>query len=360
MYRSTICRDSFRSHEFPSLEEGVSVLVYGSRISDTAVDISIVIPTYGRPQTLKSAINSVLMQTEHNVVFELLVVDNEFSPNYPSQTEVTVRSFIDTRMVYYQNKENLGMAGNWNQCVLLAQGKWVSFLHDDDLLMPDYFRKITHLINKKKDIAGIMAAYVPFSNDQDFDLHLYKHPEGIWNSIKERIFNKKMMRLTQRDSILTLADTFGPPTCGSLYLRECIMALGGFDQSLYPSFDWFFLFEFSGQFKLYRSFESLGYYRTENTTSGLEETKKKFLEQRVFFQEEIASKTRLGRIMKKLFGNEQNYVILNASISDYIGKETTNHYPAEKVKISKIRLLIYENFMYWYLQCKKIFCLLWI
>jgi glycosyltransferase involved in cell wall biosynthesis len=49
-----------------------------------------------------------------------------------------VASFNDTRIRYERNARNLGMAGNWNRCLDLADTDLVNLLHNDDELLPNY------------------------------------------------------------------------------------------------------------------------------------------------------------------------------------------------------------------------------
>ncbi|MCO8127436.1 glycosyltransferase family 2 protein [Acidimicrobiia bacterium EGI L10123] len=88
---------------------------------------SIVLPAYGRPRYLAEAIGSVLQQTYES--FECIVVDDA-SPQ-------PVRVERDERVRLVRRDENGGPAAARNTGMDLAEGDYVTFLDDDDLLVPD-------------------------------------------------------------------------------------------------------------------------------------------------------------------------------------------------------------------------------
>ena len=79
--------------------------------------VSICIPTYKGERTLGAAIESVLAQTLTD--FELVVIDDQS----PDGTRELVAGFADVRIRYFRNETNLGPEGNWNRCLVEAEGK---------------------------------------------------------------------------------------------------------------------------------------------------------------------------------------------------------------------------------------------
>lgn len=94
--------------------------------------ISFAIPFYRGRALLEKAVQSVLNQTATD--WKLLVCDDG--------TEPGVREFIagltDSRIRYVHNPARLGMVGNWNRCLELAETDHVTLLHGDDALLPNY------------------------------------------------------------------------------------------------------------------------------------------------------------------------------------------------------------------------------
>lgn len=101
--------------------------------------ITVITPTYKRPQYLKNAIDSVLAQTYSD--FEMIVVDdNPEGSEERVRTEDVIREIKDPRVHYIQNKQNLGGAGSRNRAIEMAKGEYIAFLDDDDMYLPDRLR----------------------------------------------------------------------------------------------------------------------------------------------------------------------------------------------------------------------------
>lgn len=88
--------------------------------------ISIVIPTYNRPNYLKKAIETVLDQTYSN--FEILVVDDASTVD---NLEI-IQDFDDDRINFFKNKRRSGAPYSRNVGIKNAKGEFVAFLDDDD------------------------------------------------------------------------------------------------------------------------------------------------------------------------------------------------------------------------------------
>ena len=74
------------------------------------------LPVYNGAAYIAESIESVLAQTYGD--FRLIVSDNCSTDN----TEDIVRSFSDRRLTYVRNARNLGVVGNFNRCLSLAEG----------------------------------------------------------------------------------------------------------------------------------------------------------------------------------------------------------------------------------------------
>jgi glycosyltransferase involved in cell wall biosynthesis len=100
--------------------------------------ISVCIPTYNGESYLSECLDSVLAQTFSD--FELLIVDDQSS----DQTLDIVKKYAekDLRIRIIQNRSNLGLVGNWNNCIDLAKGEFIKFVFQDDLIVPECLEKM--------------------------------------------------------------------------------------------------------------------------------------------------------------------------------------------------------------------------
>jgi glycosyltransferase involved in cell wall biosynthesis len=92
---------------------------------------SVVICTYNRADRVGRAIKSVLSQIFHD--FELIVVDD----GSVDDTAAAVTTFDDPR-VHYLHRENGGLSAARNTGVAHSVGRYVTFLDDDDVALPDW------------------------------------------------------------------------------------------------------------------------------------------------------------------------------------------------------------------------------
>jgi len=93
--------------------------------------VSVFIPAYNAEEHLAKAIESALAQRFTD--WELIIVDDAST----DRTGKIARTYADgSRIRYFRNEANLGKWPNHNRCVELARGKYIKFLHADDLLYP--------------------------------------------------------------------------------------------------------------------------------------------------------------------------------------------------------------------------------
>ena len=108
--------------------------------------VSVLIPSYNRPEFLKQALRSALEQTYANT--EILIQDNASD----FDVEALVADFAESRLSCRRNEKNLGMALNWRALALRAKGKYVAFLNDDDLWEKDYLSTLVEKLEQAPDL----------------------------------------------------------------------------------------------------------------------------------------------------------------------------------------------------------------
>ena len=93
--------------------------------------VSIVIPTYNRPEFLKKAIFSILNQTYQD--FEIIVIDDGLA----KRADKVIKKLNDPRIKYIQHETSKGGSAARNTGIKNAQGKYIAFLDDDDEWLKD-------------------------------------------------------------------------------------------------------------------------------------------------------------------------------------------------------------------------------
>ena len=109
--------------------------------------LSICIPTYNRPENLKNCLDSIAKQVCTD--FEVCISDNASKVDIAKTIQPYKKKF---KIRFKRNKKNLGFAMNVLNVSLMARGKFIWFLGDDDLLTKNSLNFLTKLIKKNKKI----------------------------------------------------------------------------------------------------------------------------------------------------------------------------------------------------------------
>lgn len=94
--------------------------------------VTIGIPVYNRTTYFPQALESALQQT---VPTRVVVVDNASDR---VDFQAVLAPFARPGLSFQRNPVNLGMGGNWNECLRLCQTPYLLILHDDDFLERNY------------------------------------------------------------------------------------------------------------------------------------------------------------------------------------------------------------------------------
>ena len=106
--------------------------------------ITVIIPTRERAEVLRYSLRTAVMQDYDHL--EIIVCDN-FSSD---ETESVVNCTSDTRIRYINPGKRLSMSHNWEFALSHVKDGWVTFIGDDDGLLPGGIRKIAEVIEQTK------------------------------------------------------------------------------------------------------------------------------------------------------------------------------------------------------------------
>jgi len=113
--------------------------------------VSVIIPTFSRPDYIVRAIESVLHQT-YNPVEIIVVDDNGLGTVYQQETERLLSPYItSSRIRYIAHDINKNAQYARNTGIINSKGKYITILDDDDEMLPD---KISMQVNAIKDAGG--------------------------------------------------------------------------------------------------------------------------------------------------------------------------------------------------------------
>ena len=178
--------------------------------------VSVIIPTYKRPNNLRNALLSVVEQDYPNK--EILVVsDNGRDSTYDDETKSIVDSVsnefptVDIKLV--QHAVNRNGAAARNTGVMESSGEYICFLDDDDIYLPGRLSK--SILALRKSRAEVGAVYCGFLG--------WNSPKNDVNRYASGDLTKELLMLDYRKHYLH--------TNTATYRRSSISKINGFDES---------------------------------------------------------------------------------------------------------------------------------
>jgi glycosyltransferase involved in cell wall biosynthesis len=181
-----------------------------------ANQITIAITVYSRRQFIKQAVTSALNQT---IPVRVVVVE-DCGPD--STLESFVKDEFGSRIEYIRNPKRRGLFGNWNACLEHCQTEWITILHDDDFLAPEFVEGMIELEAQSPGCA------------------LYLGRTLNVNERGEPVLEQDGRAVTGRWVKRDLRDILYIPFCfaGHLFRVSDARAVGGFRETSYMCGDW--------------------------------------------------------------------------------------------------------------------------
>ena len=182
----------------------------------TYPSVSVVIPTYNRSRYLRHAVDSVLRQTYPGDM-EIIVVDDGSTDD--TQEVAKLYSTESKAVRYVRLAGNSGPSVARNTGIACAEGELVAFLDSDDEWLPHKLERQIRVL-QERDLDAVYSGW----NVIDAEGKLVgKHSPAV------------------RDDVLASAilksNVIG--TASSVVVRrECLLHVGGFDESLWFGEDW--------------------------------------------------------------------------------------------------------------------------
>ena len=107
--------------------------------------VSIVMPTYRRPQAVGQSVETLLRGTWTD--FELLVRDDGDGTD-GTREAVAAAASGDSRVFYHHNARNLRMPENLNEGITESRGEFIAVCHDHDLYKPTFIETMVQTLRR--------------------------------------------------------------------------------------------------------------------------------------------------------------------------------------------------------------------
>lgn len=210
---------------------------------------SVMIPTYNGAKYLKKTLASVLKQDIGSSMMQIEVIDDCSTED---DIEAIVNEVGQGRISFYQQSKNLGLIGSWNACIQRARGHWVHILHQDDLVMPEFYSKFQTALENNSCIGAAFCRHI-FINEEGSQKavsSVERQTPGILENWLERIAVEQLIQ------------------CPSIVVRRNVYEkLGGFCPEAGYAADWEMWKRIAVNYQFWYEPETLAYYRSHSLSA---------------------------------------------------------------------------------------------
>ncbi len=252
-------------------------LLYGDPSSVNNPLVSIVITAYKRPDYFEKALESCVNQ-DFKSPYEIVVVDNNDFDKKSPNLEVVER-VNDAKVLYYRHTTNIGYHGSVNRGLIKARGKYVVFCHDDDILDKCALSTLV-TVQERNGCKAVLGSMITIDDSGE----IIKIPNNNPDKYK----------------VLSLLDCFlhGGLHSGSLFEREKLIELGGYNKDYNPASDYALNILYCCKWGLVHCFKPTGFYRhAKNASSSMYAD---FVERDFFFRKCLMEKIHLPNLYLNL------------------------------------------------------------
>ncbi|OPX39478.1 MAG: hypothetical protein B1H11_02960 [Desulfobacteraceae bacterium 4484_190.1] len=207
--------------------------------------VSVIVPTYNRPDMLPDTINSILDQTYQK--FEIIVVND---------AGIDVENIVTSlnkyqNITYVKHAKNRGSAAARNTGIKLARGKYIAYIDDDDIFYPNHLEILVNCLTSSDYKVAYADAY-----------RAIQVPKGdSYETVRKEIpysvdFSRELL----------LCQNISPVQC-LMHERSCLDVVGLFDETLITHNDWDMFIKLSRQYDFNHIKTVTSEYRTRQDGS---------------------------------------------------------------------------------------------
>lgn len=193
--------------------------------------VSVVVPTYNRPDLLQDALKGLAVQ--EGIDFDVVVIND-------AGVDVTdvVGRFKGFFPVKYVNlKENGRLPHARNVGITNSEGEYIAYLDDDDVFLPGHLANLVQALDTRPEVGLVYS---------DAILEKQEVVGGEYVTVAERVLAQDY------DRSIMLHDSFICPSA-VMHRRECVERVGGFDEAMRWCYeDWDFWLKVNNVYQIER------------------------------------------------------------------------------------------------------------
>lgn len=225
--------------------------------------VSICIPTFNGERYLKECLDSCVNQTYGN--FEIVICDDGSSDN----TITIIKDYMNMypNIFLFENKNNLGMVENWNNCIKRSRGEWIKFVFQDDFIRNDCLSKF--VLSARPDAQLVVSKRDFIVEDKSDPIHVKYYESEIRTlenvtSFKGSFYSPKLISSLAAENICM--NFIGEPSL-IFFRKRTVKELGEFTNTLKQICDLEFVLRIASKYGLYYLPEKLCAFRVHSNST---------------------------------------------------------------------------------------------
>lgn len=149
-------------------------------MSESKFFLSLCIPSYNRPEGIKRALESVDAEKYAN---ELQIVVCEDCAPKREEVRAVVTEFAKNSkyaVKYVENEVNLGHGKNWRHCAHEAEGEYLMYIGDDDMVAPKSLDPFMEWLHEHNNLGYVCRAYQTLQPDGTITYNKYYNKDKFF------------------------------------------------------------------------------------------------------------------------------------------------------------------------------------
>lgn len=203
------------------------------------IDVSVCIPTYNGEKYLKESLESIKNQTYKNIE---VIISDDHSKDNTLEIAHEFKQEVDFPVSIY-NHEPQGIGANWNHCIEKAEGTYIKFLFQDDILYDTCIEEMMEMYTKYPEI-GLVACKRDFIIDPDMKseqteiwIKKYKDLQVDYELFNESIYYLTNLIFGEISFLDAHRNKIGEPSC-VMFRKDITRSIGLFDVKLKQILDY--------------------------------------------------------------------------------------------------------------------------
>lgn len=191
------------------------------------------IPTFNGSQRIDCLLRSILMRTNNNIEYKIVICDDSGKKEHQEKTRLVVdkwKSILPVELLI--NEKNIGVASSWNRIIKSADSEYIILINDDIIVANHWLENMIYFLENNPNAAA--ACYnCLFIDKEDIPQLLSSNPyvKPIDPSTKIRMYNFNY------DDVTCPIRCMSAWGCLFGFSREKYNLVGGFDENYFAYFE---------------------------------------------------------------------------------------------------------------------------